>query len=174
MPNGQLRFAIYDKKGQLENASPSKFSEAGKPAKCQWCHESQVMPLYKDTPDVPNFMTSKEFLSEVEKLQGYLKAYQDTLSSKIIFSNTNNHSLQELLYISFMEPNLQRIALEWNLSEAEVLMRVKKFKTHKNEEFKFLGDLYHRHDVDKKSPFKTLKVPKSIREETKFDVNYLK
>jgi hypothetical protein len=174
MPNGQLRFSIYDKKGQLENASPGKFSEAGKPAKCQWCHESQVMPLYKDTPDVPNYMTSKQFLIEVEKFQKNLKAYQDTLSSKIIFSNINNHNLQELLYISFMEPNLQRIALEWNMSEKDVLLRLKKFKTHKNEEFKFLGELYLRHDVDKKSPFKVLKVPKSIREETKFYVNYLK
>jgi hypothetical protein len=173
MPNGQLRFAIYNQRGQLENASPKKFSEAGKPSKCQWCHESQVMPLFRITPDVPNFITSAQFLKEIDEFQNKLMQYQDALPTKIIFSDKNNHTLQELLYISFMEPNLQRIALEWNLSETEVLKRLRKLKTHRNEEFKFLGDLYTRKEVDKKSPFKALKVPVSVREETKFDVNFL-
>jgi hypothetical protein len=49
MKNGQLRFAVYDKNGDLIAASPQKFSNAGKPAKCIWCHEIVIQPLFVQT-----------------------------------------------------------------------------------------------------------------------------
>jgi hypothetical protein len=174
MPNGQLRFAIYDQNGVLENASPSKFSSAGKPSKCQWCHESQVLRLYKDTPDVPNYLTSAQFLGDIEEFQDKVTEFQSKLPNQVIFSNRSNHTLQELLYLSFMEPTAQRLALEWGITESEVLKRLGKMKTHSPEEFKFLGEsLYDRKKVDKKSPYKTLRVADSVREQTKFDVDLL-
>jgi hypothetical protein len=174
MPNGQLRFAIYAENGELETASPRKFSSAGKPSKCQWCHESQVLRLYKDTPDVPNYLTSVQFLNEVEEFQAKVAAFQQNLPSKIIFSNPSNHTLQELLYLSFMEPTAQRLAIEWNIPEVDVLKRLGKMKTHRQEEFKFLGEnVYDRKRVEKKSPYVSVRVADSVRDEVKKEIDLL-
>ena len=39
MPNGQLRFALYDLAGNPKAAATPSLTAAGKPSKCLWCHE---------------------------------------------------------------------------------------------------------------------------------------
>lgn len=50
---------------------------------------------------------------------------------------------------------------------------LKGLKTHKHLEFQFLGDLYHRKDIDKFSPLKSIQVSGSVRELSNQEVNYL-
>ena len=52
MSNGQLRFAIYNKEGNLTDASPKELGASGKPAKCIWCHEIVFQPLFVKTDNL--------------------------------------------------------------------------------------------------------------------------
>jgi hypothetical protein len=165
MPNGQFRYAIYDQAGNLEAATPQHLAGAGKPTKCQWCHESKVLPLFKQTYSIAGFATPREFNDEIARHQTVINAYREQLSTEINYKQGNEeHAFAEILYVSFMEPSIKRIAAEWGWTEPEVRQYLKGLPTHKHPEFPQLGTLYHRHDVDKMAPYPTLKVPDSARE----------
>ena len=52
MPNGQLRYAVYGLDGVLLPYSSSDYGLAGKPAKCMWCHEGIISPLFTNNQEV--------------------------------------------------------------------------------------------------------------------------
>lgn len=173
MPNGQLRFGVYDTEGKLINSASPDVSNAGKPAKCLWCHESTLLPLFANQDNFPNFLPFISFRDSLTLFNKGLLNSQSGLSKGVDFSKKARHELTELQYISFMEPSLERLVIEWQMSEKEVLDRVNGLLSHQNHEFKFLGDLYDRNDIEELAPHKSLSVSSSVREKSIIEVNHL-
>lgn len=175
--NGQLRFGIFDANGNRKIAANSKHTEAGKPAKCMWCHESNIQPMFSDQKNRNGFLPFMKLQEIFEKYRDKNIAdkikYVDVLNN-IDYKQTQDHTLTEIIYISFMEPSAERLSLEWGIPINEVKKKLKKLPTHIYEEFPYLGNLYHRKDVEKYAPFKGLKVSGSVREATETEVNYMK
>lgn len=173
MPNGQLRYAIYNAQGNLMDAS---VSEAGKLGKCMWCHEIAVQPLFTTGNSLPGYLTEQEFSSWVTSYQSLLNQYRRSLQGEIDFNRKQDHTLAELLYVTFMEPSAARLALEWNMSETEVKARLSGLTTHINAEYNWLGDLYTRKEVDALSPYACAQVPEDVREKSSYepDIFHLK
>ena len=164
MPNGQLRFAIYDAEGQLAPAAPANRTRAGKPSKCLWCHESKAQPLFAPSPNIDGYMTRQDFHLLIDSTNQTLDQYRRVLSADIQYSQRQDHTQSELLYISFMEPSLQVIAREWNCPLEEVESKFREFPSHLHGEFPQLGEIYHRRWVDSLAPYRPLEVPESVRE----------
>ncbi len=170
MPNGQLRFAIYNERNELIDGSDNKHSDAGKPAKCMWCHELNIQLLYTKNENKLGFITQDEFQLRVKNWMEKLGVYRQTLISDVDFKKTQDHTFMELLYISYNEPSAKHLAQEWKLSEQETNVILKKTKTHFHEEFKYLDSIYFRRDVEvKKSVY-----PKSIRETGEQEIEFYK
>ena len=165
MNNGQLRFAIYNKNGDLIGASKSSLGEAGKPGKCLWCHEIVISPLFKDTPDVPSYISKKHFNNLVKARMNNLNTFRRKLNSDIDFTKTQEHTQMELLYISYMEPSLLRLSQEWNMPIKTLKKLMKNKLTHTHNEFTFFGDIYHRNDGLEMAPYTLNKIPLSVRED---------
>ena len=174
LTNGQLRFGIYNAEGIRIPSANATHTNAGKPAKCMWCHESTINPLFAPQNNYTNYLTYNE-------LQNTLLSYraqhnQNKISlfpDGVDYSQTQQHTLTELLYISFMEPSAQRLSYEWNLPLSEIESILEGLDTHIYEEFPFLGNLYHRKDVESFAPFQGILVSDNIREESEIEVNYL-
>ncbi len=164
MENGQLRFAIFNSNGDLISASNPKLGIAGKPGKCIWCHEISLSPLFKETPDVLNYMTKNEFTTIIKQRMINLNDYRKRLDSDIDFTKNQEHTQMELLYISYMEPSLERLSQEWNMPINTLKKLLNNKLTHKHEEFSFFGNLYHRNDNLKIAPYILNKIPLSVRE----------
>lgn len=163
-PNGQLRFMLYDDTGDLAPAAPIATTRAGKPSKCLWCHEANVQPLFQPTPDQAGFINSEHFQAVVDSTNRLLDAYRATLPTALDHTKKQAHTQSELLYIAFMEPSLERVAREWNLSLAATQEILKDFPTHQFDEFPFLGDLYYRNWIDSLAPYRSERPPDSVRE----------
>jgi hypothetical protein len=171
--NGQLRFGIFDQNGNRKNNADPTHSNAGKPAKCMWCHESSIQPLFSEQNNFDGFLPYPEFRSI---LLGYRTSHnnlKNALIDGVDYSNTQQHTLTELLYISFMEPSAKRLSIEWGIPLSEVQSKLSDLATHVHEEFPFLGDLYHRRDVEAYSPFEGLQVSSDVREQSEIEVNYI-
>lgn len=164
MSNGQLRFMLYDEAGELAPAAPLSTTRAGKPSKCLWCHEAIVQPLFQPTPDQAGFLNSEHFQGVVDSTNQLLEAYRSTLPTALDHTEKQAHTQSELLYIAFMEPSLQRVAREWDLSLAATQDILKDFPTHQFDEFPFLGDLYYRNWIDSLAPYRSERPPDSVRE----------
>lgn len=164
LPNGQLRFAVYDVKGNLIAGSPTAHGAAGKPAKCLWCHEIVISPLFVPNTPVPGLMSNETFHFWRDAFQRQLARYRDTLNDDLDYSKRQDHTYAELLYISFMEPSLLRLSQEWNLSTAAAEQRIGKRETHVYDEFPFIGNLYYRYHADSAAGINALRVPLSVRE----------
>ena len=164
MPNGQLRFAVYDANGKLIPGSPSKLGKAGKPSKCLWCHEIVIQPLFFENRAVERMMSNEEFERRRSVMQKRLEDYRAKLQSEIDFTKKQDHTYSELLYISFMEPAAMRIEAEWKMDPLAVKTKTAKLQTHVYEEFPFLGDSYYRYYIDSMAGKKNLAVPLSVRE----------
>jgi hypothetical protein len=173
MPNGQFRYAIYDKQGKLTDASSNKFSQAGSVGKCMWCHETYLQPLFTKNIPIQNMLSNAEFENKMARIQKQIDAYRKTLNTEIHFENKQDHTTAELLYISFMEPSAMRLIKEFD-GDSLALDNVAKTNHHIYEEFPFLGKLYSRQEADKYSPIKCLQVPESVREKSIFQPNYFK
>lgn len=172
MPNGQLRFAIYDKDGNLQTAVNPLISRAGKPGKCMWCHESKALPLFSETAHVPGYLTEAQFERRISLTNTELAAIRNQFSTDLVFANQQDHTLSELLYISFLEPSAFRLSHEWNMSLTEVENRVLHLPVHQYPEFPFLGELYHRSAVDPLSPYASERVPESAREPSDYEPDF--
>jgi hypothetical protein len=170
MPNGQLRFAVYDSAGALVSGSPSSLGAAGKPAKCMWCHEINILPLFTKNDPVDGFISSSKFNNNISELMEKLGAYRKTLNSDIDFYKTQDHTQMELMYISYMQPSGARLAQEWKLSPTETSKLVEKLTKTTYHEFPFLGQLVSRHDIKRKD----LDLPLSIRETTTSEPRFIK
>lgn len=173
LPNGQLRFGIFDQKGNRKNFADPAHSAAGKPAKCMWCHESTINQMFNPQLDFAGYLTATNFQNILIGYRESNRAQKLALTDGVDFSQTQQHTLTELLYISFMEPSAERLSLEWNLPLSEVQNRLSSLPTHIYEEFPFLGNLYDRESVENLAPFQGLPVSSSIREASAREVNYL-
>lgn len=172
MPNGQLRFAIYDSQGKLETSADALISAAGKPGKCMWCHESKAVTLFSETDDVPGYLTSKEFVDRVKLSNEQLTVIRNALSTDLLFANQQDHTQSELLYITFMEPSAFRISNEWEISLADAESILSGLPAHDYPEFPFLGILHDRNDVDFLAPYATERVPESAREYSSYEPDF--
>jgi hypothetical protein len=175
MPNGQLRFAIYDKDGNLIPSHPdSMYTLAGKPAKCLWCHETSIQQPFFAVTDINGYMKVDSFRSEVFAHNNRLNLFRQNLTSSLDFAKKQDHTYTELLYITFMEPTAERLSREWNMTLTETMKKLQGFSTHKHSEFTWLGDLYDRREVDLLSPYEHLTVPSSAREFSVYEPNLIK
>lgn len=173
LPNGQLRFGIFDVNGnRKKNADPSH-SNAGKPAKCMWCHESVINQLYTPQNDYSGYLTANELQNTLINYRESNRNLKLQLTNGVDFSQTQQHTLTELLYISFMEPSAERLSLEWNLPLSQVQNLLSSLPTHQYDEFPFLGNLYYRNDIETLAPFDGLAVSSNVREESIIEVNHL-
>lgn len=171
MPNGHFRYAIYDENGKLSDASNINYSIAGKPSKCMWCHESTYSTLFKENKEVKQKLTNIQFLNAIAEAQSTLDSYRNTLNTEINFNNKQDHTQLELLYISFMEPSIYRLKQEF-MDNQDALIRIKKLRTHKYEEFLYLGDLYFRREIDKYFNYNKIRTPYSIREKSSYEPDF--
>jgi hypothetical protein len=166
LPNGQLRFGIFDHEGNRKNNADPIHSNAGKPAKCMWCHESSILPLFRFQNNFPGYLTYLELRDTLLHYRAAHNTLQYSLAEGVDFSKTQQHVLTELLYISFMEPSAERLSLEWGIPLSEVQSMLSGLPTHHHEEFGQLGELYHRKDVEAFAPFESLQVSSSVREQS--------
>jgi len=173
MPNGQLRYAIYDRSGELVAASDPELSGSGKPPKCMWCHELYIQPLFSRNEPVTHMMSNEAFMSCVARFQAQLDAYRRTLDTDIDFSKKQDHTQSELLYISFMEAPAYRLRSEL-AGDTAALGRLRQLPTHVYEEFPFLGELYHRKEVDALFARLKIRVPESVRERGSYEPDYFR
>ncbi len=173
MQNGQVRFGIYDKDGYRINSTDPLHSNAGKPAKCMWCHESGIQPLFSEQDDFEGFIPYLEFKDLLTDFKNSHKNLQNSLVDGVDYQETQQHTLTELIYISFMEPSAERLSLEWEMTVSEVENLLSGLPIHIHEEFFYLGDLYDREDVESFAPFSGLQVSSSVREESEAEVNYI-
>ncbi|PBQ32287.1 hypothetical protein CNR22_11055 [Sphingobacteriaceae bacterium] len=174
MKNGQLRFMIYDQGGKLVSSSVKKFGDAGKPAKCIWCHEIVIQPLFVNTDTLLGYMSPVDFQRKIRAQNDLLTLYRAGLDSDIDFSRVQDHTYQELIYISFMEPSVRRLSQEWRMSEKKVRHLLKSLPTHKHHEFSFLGDLVNRSEIKTLTKYSLGQLPGNIRDETESEPNFFK
>lgn len=173
MKNGQLKFGLFDNKGLRKNAGNPEHTRAGKPAKCMWCHESSINPLFTKQNDYEGYLTEEQLNDTLTNFRNTLIAKQVNLLDGVNYNNKQDHTQMELSYTAFMEPSAQRLSIEWNISVEDVKNKLSSLLTHTNNEFSFLGDLYDRNEVEEFAPYKSLKVSSSVRERSEIEVNYL-
>ncbi len=174
MPNGQLRFGVYDRNGQLIDGSPKETGAAGKPSKCIWCHEVIVQPLFFESPDQEGYMSTAAFGLWVDSSQRIINKYRTGLHPLVKFENRQDHTYGELLYISFMEPSAYRLSNEWGIDSMQVKQRMRGQTTHAHEEFGFLGQNYYRYFADSVHTQKMLAIPASVREPLGNEPDYIR
>lgn len=174
MPNGQLRFALYDLAGHQKLGTTSELTAAGKPSKCLWCHEIGLQQAYRNVTNVAGYYSPEELRTIVQERMSAVQAYRGTLRSRIDFRRTNDHTYAELLYLSFAEPSAARLSLEWNEPEDKVKAMLAGYKTHAQQERPVLGvRLYDRQDIDRFAPYQTIPVPSQIRESGGYEPDLL-
>lgn len=173
LPNGQLRFGIFDVNGNRKPSADASHSNAGKPAKCMWCHESTINTLFTPQNDYSGYLTETELQNTLIGFRDSHHILKINLQNGVDFTQTQQHTLTELLYISFMEPSAERLSYEWNMSVSEVETLLANFSTHEYTEFPFLGQLYYRNEIESLAPFQGLQVSSSVREESIIEVNHL-
>lgn len=164
MENGQLLFGIFDKNGRLKESASTDITSAGKPGKCMWCHEVNILPFFTVQKDYNGYLSYTSFQETLKASNKELRKYQDEVWTNKRLMNKQNHMFMEIAYISYLEPSIERIVNEWNMTEQEVEVKLRNITTHKHKEFGFLGDLYNRKDIDAVAPFKSVNTPKSVRE----------
>ncbi|WP_299313734.1 hypothetical protein [uncultured Aquimarina sp.] len=174
MDNGQLKFGIYDQNGNLKDAANKEVTNAGKPAKCIWCHETGIQPMFRKQNDHKKYLSYQKLQDTLDYYNKQLRSYQDKHWKDKQIRNKRLHTEMEISYIAFMEPSAEHLANEWGFSLQEVQKKLKHLDTHRHHEFDFLGDLYYRKDVDNLAPWKVMNVPESVREKSNNEVNYLK
>lgn len=172
MPNGQLRFAIYDTKGKLIDASPAHASNAGKPSKCIWCHEIVFQPLFLQTDSLEGYMSPAEFQKVISDQNKLLTEYRKKLKSEINFNNTQDHAFMEYQYTSYMEPSIQKLSQEWKMDTLTLKKILDAKPTHDHSEYRFLKNLFSRKEITSSSPFKAVLIPDDVREPGTFEPNY--
>jgi hypothetical protein len=175
MPNGQLRFAIYDDKGNLRTSADPNAAIAGKPAKCLWCHEIKLQPNFSNSPSVNGFYTKEEFTQLLAARMSLVDSYRAALNSDIDFTKTQDHTKGELIYLSFMEPSAERLAIEWGITTSEIKEKLKSMATHPHSEFSFLGnELYDRNEIEGFAPYAGVVIPSDSRESSNFEPDLIR
>jgi hypothetical protein len=174
MKNGQLRFMVYDASGRLTDAGNKLFGESGKPAKCIWCHEINIQPLFLKADTVTGFMAPGEFQEIISRQNKALNKYRETLNGEIDFKKLQDHTYMELIYISYMEPSMDKLVQEWNISKADLTRILQNKPIHIHSEFPYLGNLYDRTEIKSATGNDPGKIPSSIREKNESEPDYLR
>lgn len=173
MENGQYKFAIFDADSQRINSAPRATSNAGKPAKCMWCHESKINPTFAVQKDSTGFLTYQQLQDTLLHLRSKVSQVQNSIQSGVDFSNNQEHTQMELQYIMFMLPSPLRLSNEWGRSQNEVLTLLANEKRTLHPEFSFLPAGYTRMSVERFSPHKGLVTSSLVREESAYEVSYI-
>lgn len=173
MPNGQLRFGIYNKNGALIGGGDPKLSVAGKPVKCLWCHEVNIQRAFTAITAIPGYYSPQQFDSIVAENRTQLDYHRASLNPIIDFTDKDQHPEFEKIYIRFMEPSAKRLAKEWGLSVAQVESNLQGIATHRHDEFPEMGDLYFRKDIASFAPYQVLQDVKEARETETDEPNFL-
>ncbi|MDP1802123.1 MAG: hypothetical protein Q8L81_12270 [Bacteroidota bacterium] len=174
MPNGQLRFSVYDVEGKIMTGSPEAISEAGKPAKCLWCHEIVIQPLFSNNDSISGYISQRQYLNLVKTLMDTLTAARKKLNSDIDYSKTQDHSLTERLYVGYMEPSIMKLSKEWNIPAKALKDILKNNRTHQYHDFEFFGDIYYRDSIIQFAPFKASIPIFNVRENDAREPNFIK
>ena len=167
MPNGQLRFLIYDDQGRLSATPREKDNSAGKPAKCMWCHEGQLQRPYNTEMNAVGAL-----VSAVDSKNIQLTAFRNALKSGFSFEPHGAHTYMEILYISYLEPTLLQLSREWQMKVEDVRFLLLINKRHLHPEFSFGDSLYTRSDVEHQAPY-SIAVPRDVREWNETDPCFL-
>ncbi|CAM1373104.1 hypothetical protein [Tenacibaculum xiamenense] len=162
--NGQLVFGIFDKNGQLKEAANPQFTMAGKPGKCMWCHEVNIQPLITPQQNLEGYLNYESFKELLRESNRKLQEFQNEIWENESLKNKQNHIFMEIAYISYLEPSLERLSNEWNMSVQEVQEKLRNLETHEHDEFDFLGNLYTREEVQEFAPYESIVTPNSVRE----------
>lgn len=165
MPNGQIRFALYNEDGNLKSSANAEITLAGKPSKCMWCHESSIQPFFSKNPVLiqGESLSESEFLEIRDQQLSILSEYRKSLNSAIDYQQKQDHAFMEQIYIDFMEPSASRLAEEWGISMTEINERLSGLHTHTQQEFG-IENLYDRKDIDQMGSVLSLEVPDYARE----------
>jgi hypothetical protein len=173
IPNGQVRFGIFDPDGNRKVNADPEYSNAGKPAKCMWCHESTISQMFTEQDDFNGYLTGNQLQATLINYNQMLTQRKLAIQGGVDFSQTQQHTLAELLYISFMEPSAERLSREWSMPLNQVQALLSGLTTHTYDEFPFLGALYYRNEIEDLAPFPGLEVSSKVREQSPIEVNYL-
>lgn len=138
MHNGQPRFAIYNQNGELTPGGDTTITQAGKPAKCMWCHTTKVQKLLFATTETDNFIKLNDFSTLIQAQNKLLKRHWKSVAQNFVADSMRQHSLAELLYVTYKEPTLYRLRNE-GISDSKI--DAIKSMTHMNQEYKFYNGL---------------------------------
>ncbi len=157
LPNGQMRYAIYDGAGALAPLAAS--IPAGQPGKCMWCHEAGLM----HAPEQLGTGVSWSLLEQtVRKGDDLIRAQRRSVGGPVDYENwVEVHEFAEALVEGFLHPAPARVAAEWGESEASV--RALGLETHDVSEFGWT-ERYARADVDAVAPYSVVPVPADVRD----------
>jgi hypothetical protein len=173
MPNGQMRYGIFDADGKRINAADPTKTEAGKPAKCMWCHESGIQPLFTEQSTVDGYLTYPQLYDTLYFFRFAQAAKWANLNRGVDYSKTQHHALAELLYITFMEPSAERLSLEWGISVEEVNTKLAGLPRHTHIEYAAFVNLFDREDLIPYEPYQALSVSSNVRNQSAVEVNHL-
>jgi hypothetical protein len=173
LENGQIKFGIFDADSQRIDAANPTISASGKPAKCMWCHESKINPLFNPQKNIAGYLTYKQLNDSLNYFQAKLKESQSLLRSGIDYSKTQDHTQMELLYLMFKNPSALRLASEWGITEVEVEILLANYPKYPNPEFSFLPPGYDRNTIEQHAPFNGLVTSKNVREPSPIEINYI-
>ena len=147
MENGQPRFGIYNTEGNLMTGANPEVTIAGKPAKCMWCHTSQVQPLIFAATNIDGFETMDSFSTRIHEQNVMRRRYLRKHNYDFAIDSLRQHSLAELLYFTYEYPTPQRLASEGIESD-----KIMSLDYHDNIEYRFFGlefdSMVHRYAVD--------------------------
>jgi hypothetical protein len=139
-----------------------------------WCHEIKLQPNYTNSPAITGYYSRDEFGKMLNERMSLVNAFRSTLTSDVDFSNTQDHTKGELLYLSFMEPSADRLAREWGLTVEGVKTKLVGMTVHDYPEFPFLGnELYYRKDIEKFAPYSSIPVPEEAREASTYEPDFI-
>jgi hypothetical protein len=173
MKNGQFRYAIFDSDSHRISSALTDGGNAGKPAKCMWCHESNINPSFNPQNDYLGYLTFQQLQDTLLYFRSELKSKQGLLINGVNFLEKRQHTQMELQYIMFKQPSPMRLANEWNISISEVEQLLVNEPMVDYHEFSFLPLGYIRNNIEKYAPAKGLLTSEFVREKSPLEVNYI-
>ena len=104
----------------------------------------------------------------------YITSYRNKLKTDLNYSKKQEHTLMELLYITYMEPSKLKLENEWGINPFNLETLFIFNKTHQHKEFKYLENLRYRNEIKTNSPYESILLPDSVRDENIHEPNLFK
>ena len=147
MQNGQPRFGVYGTDGKLRDGGDQDLTTAGKPAKCMWCHTSQVQPLIFASSTVDGYESQDSFTTRINQQNKLRRRYLRKQKLDFAIDSLRQHSLAELLYVTYEYPTPQRLS-----AEGMTRGQIANLDFYQNEEYRFFDlvfdSMVHRNAID--------------------------